>query len=72
MNDVAARKARRRRGWPAGPWSWAEELLAAAAAEQEDEPVQVLAKLGQAVGGVAGELFAGRRPGGRRRGPAIG
>jgi hypothetical protein len=39
--------------------SWAEELLTVAAAEQEDEAFQVLAQLGQAVGGVANELFQG-------------
>ena len=38
-------------------WSWAEEGLAVAAAEQEDEPFQVLVQLGNPVGGVAGEVF---------------
>jgi hypothetical protein len=37
----------------------AEEGLAVAAAEQEDEPFQVLAQLGEAVGGVADELVEG-------------
>jgi hypothetical protein len=36
--------------------SWAEEGLAVVAAEQEDEALQVVAQLGQAVGGVADEL----------------
>src|SRR5215472_5423648 len=39
-----------------GSWSWAEELLAVAAAEQEDEPLQVATQFAQAVGGVADEL----------------
>jgi hypothetical protein len=39
--------------------SWAEELLAVAAAEQEDEALQVVGQLGQAVGGVADELGQG-------------
>lgn len=33
----------------------AEELLAVAAAKQEDEPLQVVMQVGQPVGGVAGE-----------------
>ena len=37
----------------------AEQGLAVAAAEQEDEPLQVAAQLGQAVGGVADELCQG-------------
>ena len=37
--------------------SWAKERLAVAAAKQEDEPLQVLAQLREAVGGVADELF---------------
>jgi hypothetical protein len=36
-----------------------EELLAVAAAEQEGEPFQVAAQLGQSVGGVADELCQG-------------
>jgi hypothetical protein len=44
-NDVdAPRKARRSLGWPGRAWSWAEELLAVAAAEQEDESLQVAAQ----------------------------
>ena len=39
-----------------GSRSWAEELLAVAAAEQEDEPLQVTVQFVQAVGGVANEL----------------
>jgi hypothetical protein len=35
----------------------AEQGLAVVAAEQEDEPVQVLAQLADVVGGVADELF---------------
>ena len=47
--------------------SWAEQGLAVAAAEQEDEAFQVAAKFVQAVGGVADELRPGalrmrRRP----------
>jgi hypothetical protein len=34
----------------------AEEVFAVAASEQKDEPVQVLAQLGGAVGGVADEV----------------
>ena len=49
-----------------------KEGLAVAAAEQEDEPLQVAAQLGQAVGGVADELCQGAAPCGRGRGPAIG
>jgi hypothetical protein len=37
----------------------AEQGLAVAAAEQEDEPLQVITQLGQAVGGVADELCQG-------------
>jgi hypothetical protein len=37
----------------------AEQGLAVAAAEQEDEPLQVASQLGQAVGGVADELCQG-------------
>src|SRR5206468_2644320 len=37
----------------------AEQGLAVAAAEQEDEPLQVAAQLGQAAGGVADELCQG-------------
>jgi len=37
----------------------AEQGLAVAAAEQEDEPLPVAAQLGQAVGGVADELCQG-------------
>jgi hypothetical protein len=36
-----------------------KEGLAVAAAEQEDEPLQVITQLGQAVGGVADELCQG-------------
>jgi hypothetical protein len=36
-----------------------EQGLAVAAAEQEDEPLQVITQLGQAVGGVADELCQG-------------
>ena len=39
--------------------SWAEELFAGAAPEQEREVVQVASQLGNAVGGVAHELFKG-------------
>ena len=40
-------------------------LFAVAAAEQEDEPLQVLAQLADAVGGMAYEVFqAGAKPGG--------
>ena len=42
---------------PGEPWSRAEGLLAVAAAEQEDEPLQVAVQLLDAVGGVAGEFF---------------
>jgi hypothetical protein len=42
-----------------GAWSWTEELLAVAAAEQEGEPLQVAAQFAQAVGGVADELCQG-------------
>src|SRR5258707_460211 len=38
----------------------AEQVLAVAAAEQEGEPVQVVAQLLDAVGRVAGKLFQGR------------
>jgi hypothetical protein len=41
-----------------GTQSWTERLLAAAAAEQEDEPLQVATQLAEAVGGVADELFS--------------
>jgi hypothetical protein len=34
-------------------------LAVAAAADQEDKPLQVRAQLADAVGGVAGELFQG-------------
>ena len=55
-NDVEGRKARRRFGGPGGPgWSWAEEFLAVAAAEQEGEPFQVGAQFVEAVSGVADE-----------------
>src|SRR5712691_10784134 len=56
-NDVGARKVRRSLRLARGSRSWAEELLAVAAAEQEDEPLQVLAQLRNPVGAVAGELF---------------
>src|SRR5215472_7597376 len=39
--------------------SWGEEGFAVVAAEQEDEPLQVLAQLGGAVGGVADAVFQG-------------
>ena len=72
-NDVEARKARRSLGRAGrSSRSWAEELLAVAAAEQEDEPVQVAAQFARAVGGVAGELFQGGGQGGGGRGPATG
>jgi hypothetical protein len=50
----------------------AEQGLAVAAAEQEDEPFQVITQLGQAVGGVADELCQGLAQAGGGRGPAIG
>jgi len=59
-NDVEARQARRILRWPGGPCGsqrWAKERLAVAAAEQEGEPLQVVAQLSEAVGGVADEVF---------------
>jgi hypothetical protein len=38
---------------------WAERGLAVAAAEQQDEQLQVLAQLADVIGRVAGELFQG-------------
>lgn len=46
-----------------GSRSWAEELLAVAAAEQKDEPLQVTVQFVQAVGEVASELFPVRAAG---------
>jgi hypothetical protein len=43
----------------AGYRSGGEERFAVAAAEQEDKTFQVVAQLGEAVGGVADELFQG-------------
>src|SRR6266702_1919861 len=48
----------------------AEEGLAVASAEEEDKPLQVAAKVLDAVGGVTGELCQRMRPGGRSRGGA--
>ncbi len=49
------RRAARRRCRP-GARSWAEELLAVAAAREEGEPLQVAVQFVQAVGRVADEL----------------
>src|SRR5690349_22339980 len=56
-NYVETRKASRGLGWPGGSPSWTEQWLTVAAAEQEGEPVQVLAQLTGAIGGVADEFF---------------
>ena len=50
-NDVETRKVQRRLVWPGISRSCAEEGLAVAAIEQEDEPLQVLAQLVDVAGG---------------------
>lgn len=71
-NDVEACKARRVLGLPgslAGSWRRkAEQRLAVAATEQEDEPFQVPAQLADVIGGVADELF---QRGGQAGGVAV-